>query len=61
MSKKIEQSKQRKTADAQFAALDKAIARGITDADAGRVKSVGEVFDRLETKYRRMPTNAQPK
>ncbi len=33
-------------------ALDTAIARGIADAEAGRVKPAREVFDRLEAKYR---------
>jgi antitoxin ParD1/3/4 len=40
--------------EAQLAALDAAIARGVADADAGRVKPASEVFDRLETKYRGM-------
>ncbi|MBH5401386.1 type II toxin-antitoxin system ParD family antitoxin [Bradyrhizobium sp. CNPSo 4010] len=34
--------------EARLAALDAAIARGLSDADAGRVKSLSEVFDRLE-------------
>jgi antitoxin ParD1/3/4 len=38
--------------EARLAALDAAIARGVADADAGRVKPAGEVFDRLEAKYR---------
>jgi antitoxin ParD1/3/4 len=37
--------------EAQLADLDAAIARGIADADAGRVKPAAEVFDRLEAKY----------
>ena len=37
---------------AKLAALDAAIARGLADADAGRVKPIDEVFDRLEAKYR---------
>ena len=37
---------------ALFAALDAAIARGIADGDAGRVKPLSQVFDRLEAKYR---------
>jgi antitoxin ParD1/3/4 len=36
----------------QLAALDAANARGIADAEAGRVKPLGQVFDRLEAKYR---------
>jgi antitoxin ParD1/3/4 len=40
--------------EAQLADLDAAIARGIANADAGRVKLAAEVFDRLEAKYRAM-------
>jgi len=29
-----------------------ALARGVRDADAGRVKPADEVFDRLEAKYK---------
>jgi antitoxin ParD1/3/4 len=36
----------------RLAALDAAIARGIADAEAGRVKPLGQVFRRLDTKYR---------
>ena len=36
--------------EARLAALDASIARGLADADAGRVKPVSEVFDRLEAK-----------
>jgi antitoxin ParD1/3/4 len=38
--------------ETRLAALDAAIARGIADAEAGRVKPASEVFDRLEAKYR---------
>jgi antitoxin ParD1/3/4 len=38
--------------EARLAALDAAIARGIADAEAGRVKPVGQVFRRLDGKYR---------
>jgi antitoxin ParD1/3/4 len=38
--------------EARLAALDAAIARGIADAEAGRVQPLGAVFDRLEAKYR---------
>lgn len=34
--------------ESRLAALDASIARGLTDADAGRVKPSAEVFDRLE-------------
>jgi antitoxin ParD1/3/4 len=37
--------------EARLAALDAALARGIADADAGRVKPAEEVFARLEAKY----------
>lgn len=35
----------------RLAALDAALAKGIADADAGRIKPAEEVFDRLEAKY----------
>jgi antitoxin ParD1/3/4 len=38
--------------EARLTTLKAAIARGLADADAGRVKPASEVFDRLETKYR---------
>jgi antitoxin ParD1/3/4 len=38
--------------ETRLAALDVAIARGIADAEAGRVKPARQVFDRLEEKYR---------
>ncbi len=37
--------------ETQLAALDAAIARGVADADAGRVKPVAAMFDRLQAKY----------
>jgi antitoxin ParD1/3/4 len=40
--------------EARLAALDAAIARGLADADAGRVKPAEDVFARLEAKYRAM-------
>jgi antitoxin ParD1/3/4 len=40
--------------EARLSDLDAAIARGVADADAGRVKPAAEVFDRLEAKYRAM-------
>ena len=36
----------------RLAALDAAIARGLADAEAGRVKPLGQVFRRLNAKYR---------
>jgi antitoxin ParD1/3/4 len=36
----------------RLAALDAAIARGVADAEAGRVKPAEEVFARLEAKYK---------
>ena len=38
--------------EARLAALDASIARGLADAEAGRLKPAAEVFDRLEAKYR---------
>lgn len=38
----------------KLAALDAALARGIADAEAGRVTPADAVFDRLEAKYRAM-------
>ena len=40
--------------EAKLAALETAIARGIADVDAGRVKPADEVFDRLQAKYEGM-------
>ena len=37
--------------EAKLAALETAIARGIADGDAGRVKPAEGVFDRLQAKY----------
>jgi antitoxin ParD1/3/4 len=34
----------------RLAALDASIARGVADADAGRVKPIPEVFDDLESR-----------
>jgi len=40
--------------EARLAKLNAALARGLADAEAGRVKPADEVFDRLEKKYRKM-------
>ena len=40
--------------ETRLAVLDRAIARGLGDAKAGRVRPLDEVFDRLEAKYRGM-------
>lgn len=37
--------------EARLAALDASIARGLADAEAGRVKPADEVFERLRKKY----------
>lgn len=37
--------------ETRLAALDAALARGLADAEAGRVKPAEEVFDRLRAKY----------
>jgi antitoxin ParD1/3/4 len=44
--------------ETRLAALDAAIARGLTDGEAGRVKPLATVFDRLDAKFRTM---AKPK
>ena len=38
----------------RLAALDAALARGLADEEAGRVKPASEVFDRLAAKYEAM-------
>ncbi|MDR6631286.1 antitoxin ParD1/3/4 [Phyllobacterium sp. 1468] len=38
----------------RLAALDAALARGLADVEAGRVKPLGEVANRLKAKYKRM-------
>jgi len=38
----------------RLAALDASLAKGISDANAGRVKPADEVLDRLEAKYKAM-------
>jgi antitoxin ParD1/3/4 len=38
--------------ETRLAALDASIARGIADIEAGRVKPLDTVFDRLEAKYK---------
>ena len=45
--------------EARLAALDASIERGIADADAGRTTPGGEVFDRLERKYRAIAGEAE--
>jgi antitoxin ParD1/3/4 len=38
--------------ETRLAALDAAIARGVADADKGRVKPTSEVFDNLESRLK---------
>jgi len=45
--------------EARLAALNASIARGVADADGGRVKSTAEVFDRLESKLKAKARAAQ--
>ena len=40
--------------ESRLAALDAALARGLADSAAGRVKPAAEVFGRLEAKYAAM-------
>ncbi|SJM31213.1 type II toxin-antitoxin system ParD family antitoxin [Mesorhizobium delmotii] len=43
----------------RLAALDAALAKGIGDADAGRLKPAEDVLDRLEGKYKAMAEKAR--
>jgi predicted transcriptional regulator len=43
--------------EARLVALDASIARGIADADAGRVRPISEVFENLES---RLETKKHP-
>lgn len=45
--------------ETRLSALDASIARGIADAEAGRIKPAEEVFDRLERKYRSISRAAE--
>lgn len=45
--------------EARLTSLDAAVARGLSDAREGRVRPVGEVFDRLDAKYRAMAADAE--
>lgn len=40
--------------ETRLAALDAAIARGLSDAEVGRLVAADDVFDRLEQKYTAM-------
>ena len=40
--------------ETRLAALDTSIARGLADVEAGRTMPAGDVFNRLEDKYRAM-------
>lgn len=40
--------------ETRLAVLDASLARGLADADTGRVKPAAQVSDRLEAKYRAM-------
>jgi antitoxin ParD1/3/4 len=40
--------------ETRLVALDASIARGIADADAGRMRPAHQVFDELEARYRAM-------
>ena len=42
----------------KLATLDAALARGLADADAGRLIPADEVFERLERKYATMSTHS---
>jgi antitoxin ParD1/3/4 len=42
--------------ETRLAALDASIARGVADADAGRIKSASEMFEGLESKLKAKAT-----
>jgi antitoxin ParD1/3/4 len=44
--------------DRRLAALDAALAQGVRDADAGRVKPAKDVLDRLEAKHQALAAKA---
>ena len=44
----------------RLARLDAAIARGVAEAEAGRVKPLAAVFNRLEARYRPAATVNKP-
>src|SRR5215470_9759668 len=46
--------------EARLTVLDAALARGIADADAGRVKPAADVFDRLAAKYKNIAESKGP-
>ncbi len=45
--------------EARLAALDASIGRGLADVDTGRTKPAGQIFDRLESKYRAMASRPE--
>ena len=45
--------------EARLAVLDQAIARGLTDAEAGRVAPAADTFARLEARYQAMGNPAE--
>ena len=46
--------------ESRLAALDASIARGLADADAGRVTPAGKTFNRVEAKLRAKAGRSQP-
>lgn len=45
--------------EARLAVLDQALAKGLADAEAGRINPAGDVFARLEAKYQAMSKPAK--
>jgi antitoxin ParD1/3/4 len=45
--------------EARLAVLDQAIARGLADAEAGRVRPAADVFARLEAQYQALGRPAE--
>jgi predicted transcriptional regulator len=61
MGRKTDQQQQANEREKRIAGLHAAIARGIADAEAGRVKPLGKVFNRLEARYRRLAIRSDQK
>ncbi|WP_207101132.1 type II toxin-antitoxin system ParD family antitoxin [Paracoccus shandongensis] len=45
--------------ETRLAVLDQALARGLADADAGRVRPAGDVAARLEARYEAWPRGTE--
>lgn len=59
LSLKPRKREMRHAPDRPAASFAQSIARGITDANAGRTRPATDVFDRLEARYRTMADDAK--